>query len=306
MPNKALHKCPVVWYDEAVTRTTYEKKMLPRHTTCNTSDGFTLIELSIVLVIIGLLIGAILVGRDLIVAAQLRAVVSQVEKFTSATNTFKSKYNCLPGDCMAVTAAAYAFAARAGTTNQGDGNGFIEGSATGLGGQGACSESLLFWNDLSTAGLIDGHYIGVDGSVAATSCNTGLAGADMSTILPAAKIEGNSFHVYQGNGYNYFQILKTPTFIQTRGQLINGGLGLSPINAASIDRKIDDGLPTSGLIISTDTSLTGSSFPGPGAATDPSITQSCGNSNFTPTIYNVNASTGGNKQLCTLQIRGGF
>jgi prepilin-type N-terminal cleavage/methylation domain-containing protein len=278
--------------------------MLARHHSYNSPEGFTLIELSIVLVIIGLLVGAILVGQDLIRAAEVRAVISQVEKFNSAANTFRIKFDCVPGDCA--VAATYGFAARAGTTSQGDGDGFIEASCTVGSCQGACSESLLFWNDLSTGNLIAGNYIGVDGSVAATTCNTGLAGADMSTILPAAKIAGNSFHVYQGKGFNYFQILKTPTSIGTRGQLINSGLGLSPLNAYAIDTKLDDGLPTSGQIISTDTSLTGAGFPGPGAATDPSVTQSCGNNTVTPIIYNVNGSTGGNKQLCTLQIRVGF
>jgi prepilin-type N-terminal cleavage/methylation domain-containing protein len=48
--------------------------------------GFTLIELSIVLVIIGLIIGGVLVGQDLIHAAQTRAAVSQLERYNSAVN----------------------------------------------------------------------------------------------------------------------------------------------------------------------------------------------------------------------------
>ena len=66
-------------------------------------SGFTLLELSIVLVIIGLLAGGILVGRDLIHAAELRSVVSDVDKFTAAANTFRLKYNCIPGDCTNAT-----------------------------------------------------------------------------------------------------------------------------------------------------------------------------------------------------------
>ena len=56
------------------------------------SAGFTLIELSIVLVIIGLIIGGVLVGRDLIAAAQVRAQISQIEKYQTAVNTFRGKY----------------------------------------------------------------------------------------------------------------------------------------------------------------------------------------------------------------------
>jgi prepilin-type N-terminal cleavage/methylation domain-containing protein len=61
--------------------------------------GFTLIELSIVMVIIGLMIGGMLVGRDMIRAAEIRATLRQIERIETAMNTFKAKYKCLPGDC---------------------------------------------------------------------------------------------------------------------------------------------------------------------------------------------------------------
>ena len=60
--------------------------------------GFTLVELSIVLVIIGLIIGGVLVGRDLITAATVRAQIAQIEKYQTAVNTFRGKYGYLPGD----------------------------------------------------------------------------------------------------------------------------------------------------------------------------------------------------------------
>jgi prepilin-type N-terminal cleavage/methylation domain-containing protein len=66
-------------------------------------SAFTLVELSIVLVIIGLIIGGVLAGRDLIRAAELRSLVSEVERYNSAVNAFKLKYNCLPGDCATAT-----------------------------------------------------------------------------------------------------------------------------------------------------------------------------------------------------------
>jgi prepilin-type N-terminal cleavage/methylation domain-containing protein len=48
------------------------------------ATGFTLIEMSIVLVIIGLIVGGVLVGQDLIRAAYIRAQITQIEKFNTA------------------------------------------------------------------------------------------------------------------------------------------------------------------------------------------------------------------------------
>ena len=62
----------------------------------NATYGFTLIELSIVLVIIGFVVGGVLVGQELIETAKLRAVVSQIDQIRVGANTFRTKYNALP------------------------------------------------------------------------------------------------------------------------------------------------------------------------------------------------------------------
>jgi len=65
--------------------------------------GFTLVELALVLVIIGLVIGGVMVGQDLIFSAKMRAQIKQVEEIETAYNTFKLKYNCTAGDCPYAT-----------------------------------------------------------------------------------------------------------------------------------------------------------------------------------------------------------
>ena len=60
--------------------------------TRNCPKGFTLIELSIVLVIIGLIVGGVLVGQDLIYAAKVRAQATQFERLKTAVYTFQGKY----------------------------------------------------------------------------------------------------------------------------------------------------------------------------------------------------------------------
>src|ERR1700744_2868548 len=93
-------------------------------------QGFTLIELSIVLVIIGLIVGGILVGQDLIRAAETRAQISQIEKYNSAVNTFRGKFGALPGDMALSVANQFGFATGSscdGTTGKRDGNGLLDG-----------------------------------------------------------------------------------------------------------------------------------------------------------------------------------
>src|ERR1700688_3889289 len=94
------------------------------------SSGFTLIELSIVLVIIGLIVGGILVGQDLIKAAEVRAQISQIEKYNQAVNTFRAKFNAIPGDMAVSTAQQFGFLVGFACTGQQggrDGNGLIDG-----------------------------------------------------------------------------------------------------------------------------------------------------------------------------------
>ena len=65
--------------------------------------AFTLIEISIVLVIIGLIVGGVLVGRDLIRSAELQTIITDKNKYITAVNTFRTKYNELPGDMKTAT-----------------------------------------------------------------------------------------------------------------------------------------------------------------------------------------------------------
>lgn len=86
--------------NETLTSCVYARRMTDRFAR---RQGFTLIELSIVLVIIGLIVGGILVGRDLVRSAELRAAISNISGISTAIHSFQIKYNCLPGDCPNAT-----------------------------------------------------------------------------------------------------------------------------------------------------------------------------------------------------------
>ena len=168
--------------------------------------GFTLIELSIVLVIIGLIVGGVLVGQDLIKAAEVRAQISQIEKFNTAVRTFQGKYGYLPGDIPDPYATQFGFTARGTAPGQGDGNGIISGWLSNAGnpsngnthGIVQSGEPLMVWVDLSTSKLINGDF--------STATSTTIPGADVTggavaAYYPKAKL-GEGIYVYFLNCYS--------------------------------------------------------------------------------------------------------
>jgi prepilin-type N-terminal cleavage/methylation domain-containing protein len=207
--------------------------------------GFTLIELAIVLVIVGLIIGGVLVGQDLIKVAETRATLAQVEKYNSAVNTFKTKYNGIPGDLIYTDAATFGFTVGtscAGLQGRRDGNGLLDGWATpGTLAQGL-GETGLFWQDLSIANMIDGTY--PNGGGAPIGCVAGgavvLSTTTMGEYFPAAKLgKGAFFYVYEVNDVNWFG-LSSPTAAGSNG-IMSSSATISVSQAYNIDQKIDDG-----------------------------------------------------------------
>ena len=179
------------------------------------AQGFTLIELSIVLVVIGLIIGGVLVGQDLRKAAEVRAQITQIEKYNQAVNTFKIKYNALPGDMTAADVATFGFTAatvRLGydvngfTPARGNGDGILEGSYYNGGspsGFAQGGETFWFWEDLSTnSGLIEGQFN------TATDASTGTIGpTQLGLYIPQAKVGfGDYVMAVSMNGLNYFYV----------------------------------------------------------------------------------------------------
>ncbi|MBY0407535.1 MAG: prepilin-type N-terminal cleavage/methylation domain-containing protein, partial [Rickettsiales bacterium] len=173
--------------------------------------GFTLLELSVVIVIIGLLVGGILVGRDLIKSAELRATVGQSDRYNTAVQTFKLKYNSIPGDMRRTEANAFGLFTLTGTaTGRGDGNGLVEGGGTGA--TVPIGETLVFWRHMYEAGFVDGAF-GVQADSVITT--TGEVTTTVTTVeqsLPGTKVTPqNSFVVFSVNGLNYFSILPVDT-----------------------------------------------------------------------------------------------
>jgi prepilin-type N-terminal cleavage/methylation domain-containing protein len=230
-------------------------------------NGFTLIELAIVLVIIGLIIGGIVVGRDMIHQAELRKVITQTDQIITAIDTFQGKYNCLPGDCA--NASDFFPSAVNGNGDEIINYGYPPGTEL---------EGLTMWNHLSQAGLIAGSF----------QTNPPLLFA--LTDVPNGPF-GNSFYMVRnvlvwGVGWqsNYTVVGWTaggmPIATRPVGTswLTYAGFNtsfspalnaeLTPLDAYSIDVKLDDGLPNTGRIGALDvTNFCTSDLGNPGTLT---------------------------------------
>jgi len=229
----------------------------------SSKTGFTLIEMSIVMLIIGLIIGGILTGRDLITAAKIRATVSQIEKYNTAVRTFQLKYNrFLPGDIPDPYASQFGFVARGAYAGEGDGNDVIEGigghnpnwnSATYQTG----GETAMFWVDLSTAGLIKDSF---NTATPITAQNL-LTGSEIDLYLPKTPIRESHITVSSrdqniggvtfGTGVisaneNYFQVANITQLTNIENTYLPS---FTVSEAHNLDKKLDDGLPQFGKVI---------------------------------------------------------
>ena len=119
----------------------------------NKQTGFTLIELAIVLVIIGLLLGGVLRGQELINSAKVKNMARDFQNIQVYIYGYQDKYRALPGDDLAAVAHVGATANQAAA---GAGNGVIGGNwdSTTVG-----DESAIFWQHVRLAGLAPGPTI---------------------------------------------------------------------------------------------------------------------------------------------------
>ena len=213
--------------------------------------AFSLVELSIVLVILGLLVGGVLSGQSLIRAAQIRSVSSEFTRYATAVGTFRDKYFALPGDmnnAQSFWGVAHATAATCVTT-AGIGNQTCNGDSDGIIYPSTGSnESLRFWQHLASAGLIEGSYDGITHGTGGTSSTTAnspaskLGSSALWWVWYYGAITGSvvAFDATYGNFLQLgIQVPNAPPTIAT----------LKPEEIWNIDTKVDDGKPATGRLL---------------------------------------------------------
>lgn len=219
-------------------------------------SGFTLVELAIVMIIIGLLIGGILKGQELINNARVSSTVAQVKAIESGISGFRDKYATVPGDFTNNTATARL----PGCTStlcivNGNGDGSISTSGAATFDPGAVlvtgTESAASFVQLAAAGLI--------GGVSASANNIAQANtpANPSTPLGGFWVLGSSTGALAtglvGPTNIPATILQSGTYVAlvTTPGTAAGPAPLTPVQAANIDRKLDDGGPNTGIVRAT-------------------------------------------------------
>ena len=193
------------------------------------NKGFTLVELAIVLVIIGIILGAVLKGQELIYNAKVKRVQSQIKEFIAAFYTYYDKYGYYPGDDPGA-------ATRFGTgVPNGNGDGLVAGGYC----DATTEESCYIWRHLRYANIISG---------------------DPAETVPANLLPKHAF----GGPIDMFTGTYTVGGVSRSGLWITLR-NIEAQAAAAIDRAMDDGKCTTGSILRYGgTACSGTNYPASG------------------------------------------
>ena len=187
------------------------------------NKGFTLIEIAMAMMIIALIIGAVMVGRNLVDSSRNVKVVKEFTNYQQAVSTFYDIHTALPGD-MATASSVW------GGTN-GNGNEQIEEDFALSGG----GESTHAWNHLDFEGLIENVQ----------SHSFGPTGLEyyIGNIVTSVVDSGVYYFDYVASFGNFMELGAFAVALTAPNAAV-----INPAEAFFIDNKLDDGLSTQGRV----------------------------------------------------------
>jgi prepilin-type N-terminal cleavage/methylation domain-containing protein len=204
--------------------------------------GFTLVEMAIVLAIIGLIVGGVIKGQELINGARLKSQVAQIDTIKAAIVTFQDKYGYLPGDYTGDTPFG-----TVGVTTDGDENGAI---AHG----GASVADTAHWDAEGQIALLQLNASGLSGGAtpvaAVATPPVAVPLATATAAMMAGKL-ANTWLVLQtflSNGQTA-PMVRIQTILPSTTPTAAGATSLKATDAQLLDTKYDDGAPGSGAIL---------------------------------------------------------
>lgn len=209
--------------------------------------GFTLVEIAIVLVIIGLLLGGVLKGQELINSAKVKSMANDFRSLSVLVYGYQDKYRALAGDQDATqlnsSFGAGTATACSGTTGCAPRNGRIDGDW--FSGDTATNppETVVFWQHVRLANLANGPTALTDATFLPTNSDGGRLGVESAPIDAG------------GNLQPYIVGMRGPFFVCS--DAIFGRF------VRQIDQILDDGDPATGSVRAV--SYTGGARPARGA-----------------------------------------
>lgn len=181
--------------------------------------GFTLVEIAIVLVIIGLLLGGILKGQEMITQAKIKNVINDFNGITAAVTSYQDRYRAVPGDDIGANARWNTLVP---PPNSGNGDGVVTGLYNNITANPPTVESNLFWQHLRIAGFIAGATTGLTAGAPPPNATGGMIGVE--TGNPGA-----------GTGLGFTSLIMCTSNLPDKV-------------AIAVDTQADDGAPGTGQV----------------------------------------------------------
>lgn len=207
-------------------------------------SGFTLIELAIVLVIIGLLLGGVLKGQELINSAKVKNMAADFKNTQVYIYGYQDRYRALPGDHR--NANEVLQGAQNGAPTESLGNGRIDGvwNATA---SPPTTESGVFWQHVRLAGFAPGPTVLTDGGYYPTNADGGIIGVESVADFSGPPGMSGAFIVCSAGILGRFALQLDTTLddgnTETGSVRAYAGGGENWLISTGADANIDDSTP---------------------------------------------------------------